>query len=122
MTISLKLITHVRFMLGAIGLAMVLSSCGGDQTTEAVDDGRTATDDPTEAVDGQAVYVRTCSACHGEAGSGGPGGRLEGLELTLDQAILVITDGARPMPAFEGSLTAKEIEAVSVHVMSFADS
>ena len=63
----------------------------------------------------------TCSACHvlkaaGSTGNIGPD--LDGLKLSEEQVIDVVTQGFGVMPAFgeEGLLTSEEIDAVSYYV------
>ncbi len=66
---------------------------------------------------GQTVYTRNCASCHGAAGAGGRGVRLnEGAVLRsfplVSDQIDVIANGRRTMPAFSGRLTEEDIEAV----------
>jgi len=66
---------------------------------------------------GREVYQRRCANCHGTAGGGGTGPELAGGAVAAaypdpaDQVAL-IADGRNGMPAFAGSLTTAEIEAV----------
>ncbi len=67
------------------------------------------------------LYARHCAACHGADRLGGTGPALlpENLgRLKPERAVAAVTDGlpATQMPAFGGSLTPAEIEAVVAHV------
>lgn len=77
---------------------------------------------PDGAVDdeltlGREVYQRRCANCHGPSGGGGTGPELAGGAVVAaypdpaDQVAL-IADGRNGMPAFAGTLTTAEIDAV----------
>jgi mono/diheme cytochrome c family protein len=73
-------------------------------------------DDP-ELVQGRDVYIANCVSCHGGAGAGGRGNKLnEGqvLESFPDPAdqVALVTGGRQAMPAFGDRLSNEEIEAV----------
>ncbi len=73
-------------------------------------------DDP-ELVTGRDIYSRSCASCHGSAGQGGRGDRLNGgavLEAYPDPAGQgeLIAQGRNSMPAFTGKLSPDEIDAV----------
>ncbi|HYF45046.1 MAG TPA: cytochrome c [Acidimicrobiales bacterium] len=73
------------------------------------------------AVDGAEVYGRHCAACHGIEGEGvsgpalGDGAVVAAYPDPADQVEVVTEGRAGGMPAFGGSLTAEEVEAVVDH-------
>ena len=78
-------------------------------------------DDPEAVIDfGSQLYAQTCSACHGENGSGGTGPALNSLQILTaktDEQIqqTILNGGHRPnsiMPAFADLLTSIEINAL----------
>jgi len=59
-----------------------------------------ATPLPTgDAVKGRAIYVQTCSSCHGTKAEGGVGPALVGLHRTVEEARRQIDNGSGVMPA-----------------------
>jgi polyvinyl alcohol dehydrogenase (cytochrome) len=63
---------------------------------------------------GATVYRQRCAACHGGSGEGASGPSMVGVDerLTRDEHITVVRLGRGSMPAWEGTLTDEEIEAV----------
>ncbi len=63
---------------------------------------------------GRDVYQQSCASCHGGNGEGSSGPSLVGVagRLTVDEHVAVVRDGRGSMPAWDGNLTAEEIEAV----------
>ena len=70
-----------------------------------------------ELVLGRDVYSRRCANCHGAGGGGGTGPKLadgavvEQYPDAADQRT-IIADGRNAMPAFSGSLSTSELDAV----------
>ena len=64
------------------------------------------------------IYAQKCQNCHGAQGQGGRGGPgLATIEGKPDAELhAVIHDGRRNMPAFAGSLSDAQIDAVLAHV------
>lgn len=89
--------TTVFFLLGAL-----LFSCGGKKPA-----------DPKEL--GASVYRSKCQPCHGADGAQGIGGAkdLGASVLSLDEKILVITNGRGVMPGYKSTLSTEEIKAVA---------
>ena len=52
-----------------------------------------------DAYRGQVVYSQACAACHGAAGEGGVGPRLDGSPISLAAAKAQIDSGGGTMPA-----------------------
>ena len=66
---------------------------------------------------GREVYSRRCANCHGAAGGGGTGPKLADgkvIEQYPDPAdqLRLIAQGRNAMPAFSGSLSSAELDAV----------
>ncbi|MCB2222657.1 MAG: cytochrome c [Actinobacteria bacterium] len=105
-----------RTRLAALALAAALgtAACGGGSGAEPVDPG--AMDLSPEAAAGESVYVLRCTACHGADLTGasgpalGPGSSAAG--RSLDTLRAVIAGGATGMPAWEGELSAAEIDGL----------
>lgn len=110
--------------LGLLGLAMILTACGGSDE---------------QLAQGQAVYEAECAACHGLRGEGEANWQQAGADGVMpapphdgsghtwhhpDPQLLAIiangggTPGSR-MPAFEGKLTQQEMESVLAYIKSF---
>jgi len=67
---------------------------------------------------GEAVYIDTCSACHGRNGSGNFGPELvgKGHKYSYDEQRNLVARGRRSMPGFGASLTDAEIDAVVAYI------
>ena len=90
---------------------LVLSACGGDSGPSGGADG---------AGLGQGVYEDNCARCHGPDGEGGVGPQLGDGAVAenypdIEDQLVVIREGRNGMPAWEGSLSPEEIEAVAVY-------
>lgn len=76
---------------------------------------------------GRTIFTETaqpqCALCHvlADAGAeGAVGPNLDELELGVEQVRAAVTGGVGVMPAFEGTLSDEEIEAVSAYVAEVA--
>jgi len=69
---------------------------------------------------GQQVYSKACQPCHGSDGKLGLSGAFDLTQANLDgdQTIEVVTNGRKTMPAFKSTLTADQIAAVSMYVIT----
>lgn len=68
-------------------------------------------------LEGQAVYRASCAGCHGVAGQGGAGPRLNNGRVVerlpdIDDHVAVVREGRGGMPGFADKLTEAEIDAV----------
>ena len=94
----------------------------GSGTSPEVEAGPGNAPDPV-LVQGRAVYVDRCVSCHGADGSGiriGPRlnqGWLVQEYPNLEDAATVVAEGRDRMPAFEGALSAHEIDAVLRYIV-----
>lgn len=73
--------------------------------------------DDLELVEGRDIYIKNCANCHGGAGGGGVGSKLDDgrvVERYPEPAdeIELVANGVRAMPEFDAKLTETEIEAV----------
>ena len=97
-------------------LLVVISGCGSGSSPE-VGEGSDGIPDPV-LIAGRAIFIDRCASCHDADGSGtGSGPRLNRGRLlqaypNLDDAAAVVSKGRKRMPAFDGLLTAGEIDAV----------
>jgi len=100
-------------LLVAFGLGV--SACGGGNNDGA--DKRkpdnTAPADST-AAQAEAVYKANCASCHGADLGGGFGPELKNVDqrLSADELFTVIKEGRGQMPAFGGTLSDEEIQAL----------
>lgn len=113
---------HARSLLVAPLLALVVlvgAACSSDSSPEVP---AAEGEDPDPVlVEGREVWSGQCARCHGAAGGGGAGvklsdGRAEELHPDIASMIDVVTEGKGAMPAFGGSLSDEEIEAVVRYV------
>jgi mono/diheme cytochrome c family protein len=95
-----------------LGLSLLAAGCatGGGSDVDLSSD--------PELETGRDVYNANCARCHGPEGGGGVGQRLDDglMEIRfpeIEDQIAVIANGFGSMPAWEGTLSAEEIRAVS---------
>ncbi len=115
----------MRFVVLLLALAFVVAACGGESGP------------PGPFDEGKGVYGDTCSVCHGSAGEGGTGPRLDDVLATFascDEQVKWISLGSarwkdevgpaygatnKPvegaMPAMDEQLTTNEIAAVAAY-------
>ena len=99
-------------MLTAV--VLLVSACAGDAPEVPLGPDGSA---DSELVLGREVYQRRCANCHGADGGGGTGPKLSDGETVAqypdpaDQRML-IANGRNAMPAFVGSLSTEELDAV----------
>ncbi len=89
--------------------ALTLAACGGSGSSGG-----------GEASLGQSIYEDNCARCHGPNGEGGVGPQLgDGAVVEhypdIEDQLTVIREGRNGMPAWDGNLSAEEIEAVAVY-------
>jgi mono/diheme cytochrome c family protein len=101
-----------------------------EETPEATPDATEEDDDEVAAVDGEAIFMRECAACHGEEGQGfeQDGSSIpphnENSLVVADQpspVISVVLTGRGGMPRFDGVLTDEEIAEVISYIRSAWD-
>ena len=105
-----------------LGLSLVLL-CGcclacGDDTDWASKGPTSEKYSQAELSLGEAVYIDTCSTCHGRNGSGkfGPDLVGKGHKYSYDEQRNLLERGRRSMPGFGASLTDAEIDAVLAYI------
>ncbi len=102
-----------------------VAGLGGDAGPPTADGGGT-TDAGSGAADGESIFASAgCAGCHtlaaaGASGTTGP--NLDETAPTKELALDRITNGRGGMPAFSGSLSEEEIEAVAQYVVENAGS
>ena len=103
-----------------LSLALLCACClaCGDSTDWA---SKGPTDEKYSQVElslGEAVYSDTCSACHGQNGSGNFGPDLvgKGHKYSYKEQRSLGARGRRSMPGFGASLTDAEIDAVVAYI------
>jgi mono/diheme cytochrome c family protein len=96
-------------MLASLGLA----ACGGSQEPEEV------AIKPTVSRE-QALYNTNCKLCHGSKGDLGVSGaaNLRKSELSIEERILVITNGRNGMASYKGILDEEEIRLLAEFTMN----
>jgi mono/diheme cytochrome c family protein len=110
LTLTLALVIALTAALAACGGSETDGSTTGQATTPAPAASQTAPDTTAtpSAPQGAEVYQAQCAGCHDT------GGGLAGEDAAKVRA--VVESGAEGMPAFSGTLTPAEIEAVSEYV------
>lgn len=93
----------------AMGVGATVASCGGGGAGEG--------DVPPGLREGREIYRSRCASCHGSGGGGGVGpalgdGRVVERYPDIADEIAIVRDGRGVMPAYEGVLTAEQLEAV----------
>jgi mono/diheme cytochrome c family protein len=111
----------VPALVAAVLLAAAGCGGGGDGDTE----GGAGTTGQTARVSGETVFKGNCAGCHtlhaaGANGSVGP--NLDDLKPDHDTVQHQVENGGGGMPAFEGQLSAAEIDAVATYVADNAGS
>jgi mono/diheme cytochrome c family protein len=67
---------------------------------------------------GGAIYARSCAACHGETGQGGPmGGAPLTAALTIERLMTTAANGQNTMPAFGTILSREELHDVAGYIL-----
>ena len=101
--------------------AFVASYAGTDKTLAGGGGGAQA--GGGGAKDGKSIFSENCASCHtlaaaGSSGNVGP--NLDDLKPSLDQAKQQVIHGGGGMPAFKGTLTDEQIDAVAKFVADSA--
>ena len=80
--------------------------------------GRSASN-KADVIEGKEIYKRYCVACHGQTGDLALNGAKKFPEsiLSVEERVLVITNGRNMMTPFKGLLNEKEIKAVAAYTM-----
>lgn len=73
-----------------------------------------------KVVDGSKIYKRYCVSCHGMYGNMGTSGAFDLTKstLTIEEKMVVITNGRKLMTAFKSTLSEEEIKAVAEYTES----
>ena len=89
---------------------LLVWSCGDNDSTQT----------ENEEISGQKIYKTHCAICHGDNGRKGfaDAQPLPESALTLEERILVITNGRNTMMPYRGVLSEEEIEAVAKYTLS----
>ena len=91
--------------------AAVIFACGSEQENSD----KNVRNRAEKVVDGAKIYKRYCVSCHGIYGNMGTSGAfvLTKSALTIEEKMVVITNGRKLMTAFKSTLEEKEIKAVA---------
>jgi len=103
-----------------LAILAIVFACGGETGDGKADKPAPKPKPKAIAVDGKAVYQKTCVVCHGVKGDMGASGafNLTTSELTLDERIAVITNGRNVMAAYKDLLKEEEIAAVAEYTLT----
>jgi mono/diheme cytochrome c family protein len=104
---------RAAFVAPLLAAASLLAACSSADKPTLTD----AQADDAELVTGEQVYQDSCARCHGEAGGGGAGPKLSDGRVVEDfpeaaAQAEVIRVGRGAMPAWEGTLSPEQIDAV----------
>ena len=91
-------------------IGLLVWSCGDGNSSQSVD----------EEISGAKIYKTHCAICHGDNGRKGfaDAKMLPESGLSLEERILLITNGRNTMMAYRGVLSEEEIEAVAEYTLS----
>jgi len=118
---AIATITIVTLLAALVALA----SCGSSDSSST--SAPTATAPPAAtapatsdsgtpaAVDGATVYADNCSGCHSADGSGGQGPNIAA-QTDAQHVADQVENGGTAMPAFAGTLTSEQVDAVAEYV------
>lgn len=97
-----------KIILSLFLIALIIA-CGGKQTNET-----------NAKADGEAIYKKYCTVCHGTDGKLGLNGSkdITVSKLTEAERIEQITNGKNTMTPFKGILSTEEIKAVAAYTMT----
>jgi mono/diheme cytochrome c family protein len=109
-TITLILATIVAFTF----------ACGDSGSKKSTTKTASSASAKPKAVDGSKIYKLNCTVCHGVDGSMGASGAhdLTKSELSLEERIVVITNGRNTMTPFSSILSEEKIKAVAEYTMT----
>jgi mono/diheme cytochrome c family protein len=107
----------IVFLLIALGVY----ACGqaGDEAGETV----TGVAAGEKKIDGEKIYKQYCITCHGLYGDMGASGAfdLSASQLSIEERVLVITNGRNLMTPFKSLLSEEKIKAVAEYTLTLAD-
>jgi mono/diheme cytochrome c family protein len=103
-----------RWAVPTLALALMASCGNGSGRGGEVVDRPPETWTSEQIETGAELYRVTCSVCHGMDGKGGIGASLIGVakRRSVEEHAETVRSGRRSMPAFAGSLSPEEIQAV----------
>jgi mono/diheme cytochrome c family protein len=99
----------MNFIIGMIGIAFFLISCGGS--------GKLKTDNTRD------TFKQYCALCHGMDGTLQLNGAKDFSKsiLTLDERINIITNGKNTMTPYKGILSPEQIQELAEYTMKFSN-
>jgi cytochrome c551 len=120
-----EIVNRRWFKLTLITLLVIfLAACGGSGTPTSApppqEEGGSQEELASEEIDAAAIFSTRCARCHGADRSGKNGPALLPERLTQNSSVYeaTITTGSGPMPAFDSLLSADEISALVVFILS----
>lgn len=105
-------------LTGLLAVFALLVACGSEPSTTVSANAGAEVAKP----DGEKIYKTYCVTCHGLYGNMGASGAfdLTTSELSIDERVLVITNGRKLMTPFKSLLDEKEIRAVAKYTMKLS--
>ena len=103
-----------QWLLSIFLLALAVACANSTIDKEDVEDSKP---------DGEKIFKNYCTPCHGLYGNMGAGGafNLQESKLSVEERILVITNGRNAMTPFQSLLSKKEIKAVAEYTFTFQE-
>lgn len=98
-------------------------SCSSDATGSSAKAGTQNSSKINLSLTGEELFVKHCKLCHGIDGSMGLNGAkdLNESTLSLNEQILIVTEGKGAMTPFKKVLTEEEIKKVAEYAHSFVE-
>ncbi|MEM1220214.1 MAG: cytochrome c [Bacteroidota bacterium] len=105
-------------LAGLLAVFALLAACRSEPSTTVSASAGAEVAKP----DGEKIYKTYCVTCHGLYGNMGASGAfdLTTSELSIDERVLVITNGRKLMTPFKSLLDEKEIRAVAKYTMKLS--
>jgi mono/diheme cytochrome c family protein len=101
---------------------LIAGACGDENTTADPSLAAKAYAAEKKTADGQKIFKQYCVACHGIYGDMGVGGaaNLAASSLSVEERILVITNGRNAMAPFSSLLSEEKIKAVAEYTLQLS--
>ena len=102
-------------------IAIAIYACGN--AGEAPGEATAQAEASPKEIDGEKIYRQYCITCHGLYGDMGASGAfdLTSSELSVEERVLVITNGRNAMAPFKSLLSEEKIKAVAEYTLTLAD-
>ena len=116
MTVDMRRLT-LRLACG-LGASLLVAGTALAQDQQLPPFPKDLLENPEQVAAGKEVFGKICKFCHGKSAYPGKAPKLNPSRYTPEFVYDRVTNGFRGMPAFKGQFSEKELQAVTVFVMS----